>query len=261
MPSLREVQTAFGDAVINGNDAVTPEILGDGLDAAERIAIHRNNTFITLTDSLAATYPVVRKLVGEAFFSAAMREFIKVHPPRQRTAAEYGYTLADFLEQFDRVRELPYLADVARLEWARHEAYHGPDAEPLGPRDFNAFSPEEYADLYFLLHPTLRMMESPYPVRSIWNANQAQPDDVAPVTLDDGGDALLVIRPHMDVEMHAVSPGMPALLDTLDEGANLEAALNKALDVEPGLYLERTLADFIAWGAFSRVSRRRLHLS
>ena len=57
MLSLRETQTKFAAAVLEGADAAC--------------AVYRNNVFGCLTRALANTYPVVEKLVGEGFFKYA----------------------------------------------------------------------------------------------------------------------------------------------------------------------------------------------
>ena len=57
--------------------------------------------------------------------------FVREQPPRSPLLAIYGDEFADFIAAFEPARELPYLADVARLEAARTRAYHAADATPL----------------------------------------------------------------------------------------------------------------------------------
>ena len=55
---------------------------------------------------------------------------------------ELGGHLADFLPAFAPARELPYLADVARLEWLVHKAHYAAD-HPRRPRCRQAASLSE----------------------------------------------------------------------------------------------------------------------
>src|SRR5271155_414299 len=70
MPSLRELQRGFAAAALFGDTAALSGlgIEAGGLDAAARIAVYRNNVFGNYRQALAAPYPVVRRLVGDALF-------------------------------------------------------------------------------------------------------------------------------------------------------------------------------------------------
>ena len=95
MPSLRELQQRFADAVLAphrtgpgfaiagpapGTDPAPPT------HAAERIGIYRNAVFANYRNALAASYPVIRRLVGEPFFNAAVDAFVRARPSRSGTS-------------------------------------------------------------------------------------------------------------------------------------------------------------------------------
>ena len=110
----------FAQALITPSRPVPDAIVGE----AARFAIYRNNVAVGLRDSLAATYPVVASLVGEAFFAEMARAFVAAEPPMSPILIEYGGGFADFIDRFRPADDLPYLSDVARLEWAWQESYH-----------------------------------------------------------------------------------------------------------------------------------------
>jgi len=69
MSRLHERQVRFRDALLGGPVApALATIAADGLSAAGRLAIYRHHVVTTLSDALRATYPVVRRLVGDGFF-------------------------------------------------------------------------------------------------------------------------------------------------------------------------------------------------
>ncbi len=108
MPDLQTHQSAFQrnhfeEDSLDGKDLVMPA----GLDSAQRLSIYRNNTFITLTEALASTFPIVKELVGEDFFDFTAKEFIKNHPPMQGPLFEYGDNFSQFLDQFEPASTLP----------------------------------------------------------------------------------------------------------------------------------------------------------
>jgi len=93
------------------------EIFGDApLDP--RRAVYRRNVLENLHGALAAAYPVVRRLVGEAFFREAAERFARVHPSRSGDLHRFGEGYGQFLSRYPHAAGLPYLPGVARLEWA-----------------------------------------------------------------------------------------------------------------------------------------------
>lgn len=186
-----------------------------GPDVALRFAIHRNNVTVSLTDALAATFPVVLALVGEAFFRALARCYLRAGPPRSPVLAHYGGTFPAFIDAFAPARALPYLADVARLEWAQMEALHAADAAALPAPAWTALR-QDLPGLRLRPHPAARWLDSPHPVFSLWAAHQGQ-GALEDVPLD-RAEAVLVVRPALEVLTVACDRGTVRLLAGLAAG-------------------------------------------
>ncbi len=169
-----------------------------GLTPAKRFRVYRNTMFASLINALRARYPVIERLTGEDFFEAAAGHFIEAHPPRSPVLIDYGEGFSDFLESFEPAGALPYLADVARLEWLRHRAYHAADREALRPSDLARAPSDRVFALHFEFHPSAALIVSPYPIVSIWETN-AHDAETRPIGADLAGEAALVVRPDYDV--------------------------------------------------------------
>ena len=127
-------QAGFAEALLAPALPCPPGLQAwNGSDPARRLAVYRNNVMVSLIDALATSFPVAQELVGEDFFRAMAAEFVRRQPPRSRVLARYGDRLPDFIADFEPARSVPYLADLARLEFARIQAYHAADAEALSP--------------------------------------------------------------------------------------------------------------------------------
>src|SRR2546427_2731153 len=80
--SSRELERDFATAILGGPDeAIAGQIQGDGLEPAARIAVYRHHVFVTLTEALEATYPVVVRLVDRRVFASAARRYHLPPPP------------------------------------------------------------------------------------------------------------------------------------------------------------------------------------
>jgi hypothetical protein len=232
MRTLRELQTTFRRAVLERDeraiDHAIAEVEAGELSANERIAVYSNNVFAALAEALRDSFPVVRRLVGEGFFSYAAHEFIRAHPPLAPALAEYGGAFADFLANFPPCRDLVYLPDVARLEWAMNVAATAPDEPPLAADSLAAVALDQAAGLGLRLQRRYRYLASPWPIDRIWRANQ---ENTAQETIDLGmGVARLEIsRRDGVVVFRAMGESEFAFRKTLSDGLPLGEALERAL--------------------------------
>ena len=255
MPSLLDVQRGFRTAVL-ADASLPPSLINGGtVSAAARLGVYRNNVIGNLTRALRLSFPAVDRLVGEDFFAAAAQRFIEASPPHAADLNQYGEDFADFLASFEPAESVPYLADVARLEWAVSRALHAPPAPPLTPEALSTVPPEDQADLRLRPHPTLSLLSPGYPARAIWEAVLAPDDDerdarLATIDLESAGERLAVLRSDGALEIEALSGPAFELAQALIAGRPLGDALERipADDAAP------LLADFLVRGFFADFS-------
>ncbi len=251
MPQLREVQAAFATALLDPERAVPEPVTSQRRrQPKRRFDVYRNNVVASLIDVLQGHYPVVCRLVGEEFFRATARAYLDTEQPSTPVLAEYGGTFADFLEDFEPAGALPYLPDVARFEWLQVEAYHAADVAPLTADDLAALAPNRVAKMVFELHPSARLLSSPYPIISLWRTN-TDDKDVQSIDLTAGGEDAVVIRPFFDVVYLRLRPGGHAFLTAIKARANLAEATTQAQGVAEDFDVQRNLAQFIDAGVLA----------
>lgn len=253
-PTLSDTQAGFVRA-LKRPDAALPETVAaeDGKPAKRRFDVYRNNVAAGITEALRATYPVIEKLVGAAFFGAAARVYLDRHPPRSPLLFRYGEAFGDFLDSFPPAAGTPYLGDVARLEWARIQAYHAPDAEPLSidrlarASQSPAGAEADVGALRFELHPSLALIASRWPIVSLWAAStgQGRSDDVDMKRPE----RALVIRPGLAVETLSVPLGGFAFMTALAAGRTLQQAAIAASEADPRFDLADHLKGLFSVGA------------
>jgi len=246
VPSLRELQQQFAASLLDvGIPADAADIRSDRLPASARLRIYRNNMFVSLTNALAACYPVVRRLVGEDCFKEQARQYIRSHELRSPNLHQYGGGFADFLSTSPDVRTLPYLADVAQLEWACQQVYHAPTATHLSLEELATVDTGQYHALRFHLNPSTRLVASSYPIFQIWRANQSDQQDDYTISLDGGGDWLLVMRRDDDIEIKSIKPADWCFLRALADGATLHAAFTRGIAADLSFDLAKCLREHI----------------
>lgn len=248
------MQAEFARSLLWHTDVLPAGIRGRASVAPlKRFTVYRNNVFASLTATLSSRFPAVERLVGSAFFSAMARVFIAESPPLSPVLLEYGAELPAFLETFAPVRDLPYLPDVARLEWLYATAYHAADADSIGPDCLEGLAPEQILGARFALHPAAAALSSPYPVVTIWEANVT---DAAPLPMgpDIGAEDALVARRGLDVAVMRLGPGAYDLVSALGQGCRLEDAAGMAMKASADFNLYRALGALFSSGAVAAVN-------
>lgn len=226
MPALHDIQTAFAHAVIGRHAPdILPQVVDDAPGAAGRIAIYANHYRVTLIEALATTFPVTLQLVGDAFFRAAARRHVRETPPVSPCLFEYGESFPSFIGDLPEAGGLPYLRDLARLEWAINAARHAPDPPPKHSR-WNA-------PTRVVLHPAFRLVTSPYAIDRVWQAHQ----DGGPLTaidVDAGPVRLLVGRMDDDaVGWISLPAAEAAFVEALIGSGDIAGSLIAAYAADP----------------------------
>lgn len=233
----------FAQALAGG--ALPPGLTAPGGEQERRFAVYRNNVAVARAEALAARFPVIRQLTGDDFFFALARVFISAHPPQGPVLQEWGAAFPRFVQDFPALAAHPYMADVARIEWARGEAYHAADAVPLPPAALAGADPET---LRLSLHPSLRLLHLDHPAVSIWAAHQP---GARPAPLPQGPEVALILRdPGFAVPVWSLPPGDAALVAALLRGEPLARAAGDAQAAEAGHDPAPLLVRLMRAGAF-----------
>lgn len=133
MSALREFQRVFAEAVRGtGSGAPLEARVAGGEGVRARIAVYRTGYVARLCDALRDDYPKVAIALGDRF-QPVVREYVAKYPSDQPSLRHFGRHLADFLEAHEVRAARPWLADLARLEWARVEACDAADRTAMHP--------------------------------------------------------------------------------------------------------------------------------
>lgn len=192
---------------------------------------YQSNAHSLAERSLQAVYPVLAQLLGDESFAAFARAFWHAHPPQRGDLAHWGDALADFIAASPQLADVPYLADVARVEWALHQAATAPDAD-ADLATLHHLMEQDPAVLHLRLAPGIKMVNSNWPVVSIVHAH-AVADGAAPdlsqahERLHSGTtETALVWRQGFKPQVREALPGEPTFVAALHAGQTLDEAFS-----------------------------------
>ena len=243
MPELLRLQSDFAAALRqrDRSAAVQRWLAGDAGQADRRLAIYRGNMVAAADKALSAAYPVIRQVVGGEFFHGLAREHQRVTPSASGDLNDFGAAFDVFLARFEHVQSMPWLPDLARLEWAAHRAYGAADAPEWDPASLGAVAPERQSAIRFEWSPGLALVASPYPIVRVWTIHQ--PGYAGEFSVDwDVPETALVARDGFVVRVTGCGPADAAFLAASLAGQPLGDAAESALRQHPDFDLGALLA-------------------
>jgi hypothetical protein len=230
--SLRNLQSAFAAALrAPGLGPAAREfaqaIVDDGLPAAARLRIYRNNALAVVTDALRRTYPVLRRRVGDEYFDQLATEYRDAHPSRHGDLHWVGAEFPAWLGERLRGTDYEWLTDLARLEWACETSFVAADADPIHFAELGKVPPEMLAVTTLQLQPSVRLVSSTYPIWSVWQENQPEAAG-RPVDLAAGAEHVVVCCTPAGLVLHSVPAAEHRFVAALAHGSSLGDSLESA---------------------------------
>ena len=247
MRELTELQARLGA----GLDEPVPQagalelFVGEAEQVRQRLGIYRGNARANAAKAIAAAYPVIEKIVGGEFFSGLTRAYQLRFPSVNGDLNEYGDAFAAFLADFPPAREIPYLADVGRLEWRVHRAHYAADPGPFDPARLACVPPEHQLQLRPQLHPACHVVHSEYPVARIWEVHQEAFSGEFAVEFPGDGTNALIFRPRFRVEVAQIGDAEAAFLRAALDAQTLDAGLAAAQLRDASFDLGRSLSEWV----------------
>lgn len=183
MLSLHDLQSRFFASIARapgeGPTSFDPVLLncveGHGrLGSADRVNIYAEMYFARLVDVLKSDFPRVAALLGCDRFHTIMSEYLARYPSTHPSLRYLGRLFPGFLKDCLEAADLPFLSDLAALEWARVEVFDAMDAEPLQVEQLQSIAPDAWPTLKFQVIPACQIIQSEWPVHEIWDVAVAE---------------------------------------------------------------------------------------
>ena len=208
------------------------------------LQVYQANRAVQAERTLASTFPVICQLTGLETFDPMARHYWQQHPPHRGEMGQWGEHLPEFLAAADQLAGEPFLADVARIEWALHRAASARDPV-LDTASFALLcgQADNARPVCLALSPGTVTLASAYPVASIVNAHLAgEPtlDEAAALLSQGQGEHALVWRQGFKAKVRRISAAEYGLINALAKGLALDAALDQVVSSDPDF-------DFNAW--------------
>jgi Putative DNA-binding domain len=204
-----------------------------------RFPIYQNNISQGLINSLRVRFPVAEQLVGSAFFTAMAGAYVAACKPTSAVLIYYGASFGKFVADYEPAKSLPYLPELVQFENTWWHAYHAAEASPLTIAALSEVAPEEWGNLKFQFHPSVKLFHAKQSAATIWQWHQIANNSER---LGERSEEFVIVsRPHAEVDVRLIAADAFAFLAHLENGLNLETALAETLKSHPNFDLQLML--------------------
>lgn len=239
MPALPELQRDMLRRLLAQTDAKGLPLAPD-----KNFNIYRNNTRLLLRDMLKDTFPVTAKLVGDAFFDTAARDYMQSVPPADGDMTDYGRDFPAFLNRLPGLQNYPYVPDMARLEWAAHDAYLSPRKAPLSTTALSAAAVDPMK-LQLHVQPHVFLLRAGWPIADLWQKIVEAGDDLPEMSLAAAESFTAVYRDARQIAVWSLTEGGYTFIEHLQSTPDFPAAATAAMAAEPDFALDIFLGTLV----------------
>lgn len=186
MIALEELQRQFQRFVLGGDFAILRSIEeGPRGRPGPRLAIYHDAYRIRLSEALADTFGTLREHLGPAAFDAACVRYVEAEPSTVRSIRWYGAGLAGFLGTTPPYDERPWLAELARFDWALVAAFDAADAPCATVESLVTVPEEDWIRVAFTFHSSVRRLSLRTNAPALRKAGDAGEPLPRPVVLEE----------------------------------------------------------------------------
>jgi Putative DNA-binding domain len=256
------VEEAAGQEPMLQERGLEAVIAGDErLSAGERLGIYANAYFYRLNDILKEEFHCTYTVLGDINFHNLITGYLIEYPPTEPSVFYAGARLPLYLQSINSLAGIsmsqwPFIADLARLERACLEVFHGVDAKPLDADLLRQLTPESWPSLRIRLHPAAQILDVEWPIDRLLATIREGRQWEAPVR---GSAAILVWRQNWLARYRKLAPGERDALKTAASGADFAsicAALTHDLESVPSItdlaaVINRMLSDWVRDGVLT----------
>jgi hypothetical protein len=213
---------ALAERIAGGNERLSP---------VEQVDVYREQFWLRHIDVLRDDFASIEHALtagqeqDEDAFERLAQSYLAERPSTSFSLRDLGVEMVRFLADHPPWSGDPFLADLARVEWAFVDAFDGPDAPAFDPASIAGVEEDAWPRARIVLHPSLQRVALAYPAHDYRIAVRKSEAPVRPevrpchVVVYRGTDALHCLE---------IGADAAAMLDQLERGVPLGEACERA---------------------------------
>ncbi|MET4692490.1 DNA-binding domain-containing protein [Endozoicomonas lisbonensis] len=221
--NLQQLQQDFAEALHYRPSPVSKRVAAGRLAPEQRIQIYRNNFIISLSEVLEATYPCCKAVVGDECFAQLARQHVLTLPLKEGNVTDYGDHFVETISsQTPVIEAVPYIADLARLEWLVDRAsQHVANASHFPFEQLALITEDNFSQLALEVAEPVYFFDSEHPVASLWQMITSDQIESMDITRPE---SVIIQHRQQGMKVIATTPSATELLRLCQQGQPLGEA-------------------------------------
>lgn len=224
-PSLRDVQQWMKarirpDGVARRAPSAAALNPQRGVPGIERLGVYAEGYVVRTREALAEVYEAIAHILGPTAFTELALAYARQHPSHDYNLSFVGRHLPEFLTTAPLTAQLPFLPDLAKLEWAICQAFHAAVQPPVSAQRLAALSLEDWDRARLVFQPAVGRVASTWPILDLWQA-RTRPTHEVDIPLVDRPQRVLVFRQGLTVRCELLDTWEDAVVEGLLAGRTL----------------------------------------
>lgn len=258
-PSLKNVQRWMRAKIREGKTDSPPatepvELNPQRSHAGEdRLPVYAGGYRARTRESLAESFEAIANVIGDKQFGELSKAYAQNFPSHDYNLSLMGRHLPEFLIKYSLTEKLPFLPDLAILEWCVALAFHAKLNPPVDPSMLNKVSINEWDKARFSFQPSVFVVRSSWPIGDIWET-RAKPREEIDIDIASRPQNLLIFRDQFRVICKLVDVTQAEILQLLLDGQPLGSACSRiAAQEEHPIFVTEWFGSWIQSGLITNI--------
>lgn len=226
---LDRYTSAFSDFMQSGNPAALREFCEPTANLGF-FAVYRNGYLRTTIEALAANFPVVDTMVGNAYFKQLAHAFVSEFPPTTATLTGYGRDFPAFVGSRSN-DDLPYLADVASLDFAWLCSFFSSSGSRIDTSELANLG-DDIVEVRLGLNSSVQLVATTWDVFEIWQLHRRDQPVDEEISITEVPQHILLWQQEQIVRSRVLSEAEHAFFAAIEHGETLGVAADAAMSIE-----------------------------
>lgn len=197
-----------------------------GEAGVNRISVYQGGYTARTQDAIKQVYEALCHVIGARKTVELAQAYASKFPSQDYNLNFYGRHLPEFLESYPLSRELPFLVDLAKLEWKVCHAFHSFEQEPLDSKKLASLSADDWDNFVLKFQPSVDVIQSEWPILDIWQVRHTAVEEIN-VNLVNRPQSMLIFRRGLQVHCELIDDRQSKLLSGLLAGGTLSSVCEK----------------------------------
>lgn len=149
----------------------------------DRLSVYAEGYFARILESLESDFERVRLILGEFAFQKLVVDYLKVFPSRTTNIGEIGKYLAEFITDYDELKDIKYLSELAAFEWKMIEVFYSKDSKVFDPAILDKIPENAWETIRINFDSSVVAVDSIWPLDLFWDLQELPVHEFIPLPM------------------------------------------------------------------------------